>query len=131
MKKLLVVIFMCCIICFSSCGITAKGITIEESEGYTKVVLDNFSGEAKFEIKKNSNGECGLYYYADITKGNVTVYYDQGWLWDEYKLFTSDVNSVVNGGGEYIDNSTSKITIIIKTDTLTSGEILLGFNQFE
>ena len=34
-----------------------KGITIEESEGYTKVVLDNFSGEAKFEIKKNSNGE--------------------------------------------------------------------------
>ena len=54
MKKLLVVIFMCCIIWFSSCGITAKGITIEESEGYTKVVLDNFSGEAKFEIKKNA-----------------------------------------------------------------------------
>ena len=131
MKKLLVIILMCCLICLSSCGITAKGITVEKSGDYTKVILDNFSGEAKFEIKKNSNGECGLYYYADITKGNVTVYYDQGWLWDEYKLFTSDVNSVVNGGGEYIDNSTSKITIIIKTETLTSGEILLGFNQFE
>ena len=131
MKKLLVIILMCCLICLSSCVFSSKGITVEKSRDYTKVILDNFSGEAKFEIKKNSNGECGLYYYADITKGNVTVSYDQGWLWDEYKLFTSDVNSVVNGGGEYIDNSTSKITIIIKTETLTSGEILLGFNPFE
>ena len=131
MKKLLIVLVLCCIICLSSCSISTKGISIEESEEYTKFVLDNFSGESKFEIKKKSNGECGLYYSYNITKGSITVFYDQGWLWDEYMLFTSDVNSIFNGGGEYIDNSTSKITIIIKTETLTSGDILLGFKPFE
>lgn len=131
MKKLLVIIFMCCLICLSSCVFSSKGITVEKSEDYTKVILDNFSGEAKFEIQKDSNNECALYYLADIEKGNITVYCDQGWLWEEHELFKADVNSVVNDGGYYIDSSTSNITIIIKSEVETLGEILLGFKSFE
>ena len=131
MKKILAIILVLFTFCLSSCGLSSKGITVEQSAEYTKIVLDNFKGESKVEIAHDSLNESGLYYSTNITTGSVTVLCDQGLLWDTYKLFTADVDNNITDGGYYIDSSTTKITIIIESEHETSGTILIGFAPFE
>ena len=130
MKKILALILMLCTISLSSCGIFTKGVEVEHSNGHTKIILDNFVGRKKIEIPHDSPNESGLYYSpysTNIISGSVTVYCDQGLLWDAEELFTADADNNLTDGGYYIDNNTSKITIIIVAEQKTSGEILLGF----
>ena len=131
MKKRFAILMVLCILCFSGCGLLSKGIVVEQTDECTKITLDNFSGTKKIEISHDSPNEGGLYYSTNITNGSVTVFFDQGWLWDADELFTAskDTNSI--GGGYYIDNNTSKITVIIEAEQKASGEILLGFAPFE
>lgn len=131
MKKRFAILMVLFTLCFSGCGSLNKGVAVEKTDECTKITLDNFEGKKKIEIVHDSPNEGGLYYSTNITDGSVTVFYDQGWLWDAYELFTAskDTNSI--GGGYYIDSSTSKITIIIEAEQKASGEILLGFAPFE
>ena len=131
MKKILAIILVFCMLCFSSCGMVTKGVEVEQSNEYTKIILDNFEGKKKIEIPHESSNESGLYYSTNITSGSVTVYCDQGLLWDADELFTAYADNNLTDGGYYIDNNTSKITIIIESEQKTSGEILLGFTPFE
>ena len=127
MKKILAIILVLCVLCLSSCGIVTKGVEVEQSNEYTKIILDNFEGKKKIEIPHDSPNEGGLYYSTNITSGSVTVSCDQGLLWDTNELFTADTDNNLTDGSYYIDSSTSKITIIIESKQKTSGEILLGF----
>jgi hypothetical protein len=131
MKKILAIILVLYVLCLSSCEKATKGVEVEQSNEYTKIILDNFEGKKKIEIPHDSPNEGGLYYSTNITNGSVTVSYDEGWLWEAYELFSvsNDTNSI--GGGYYIDSSTSRIIIIIEAEQKTSGEILLGFAPFE
>ena len=131
MKKILAIILMICTICLSSCGLFSQGVEVEQSNEYTKIVLDNFEGKKKIEIPHDSPNESGLYYSTSITSGCVTMSCDQGLLWDTDELFTADADNNLTDGGYYIDSNTSKITIIIESKQKTSGEILLGFTPFE
>ena len=131
MKKILAIILVLYTLCLSSCGLFSQGVEVEQSNEYTKIVLDNFEGKKKIEIPHDSLNESGLYYSTNITSGGVTVSCDQGLLWDADKLFTADANNNLTDGGYYIDNDTSKITIIIVAEQKTSGEILLRFTPFE
>ena len=131
MKKILAIILVHCVLCLSSCGIITKGVEVEQSNEYTKIVLDNFEGKKKIEIPHDSPNESGLYYRTSITSGCIPVSCDQGLLWDTDELFTADSDNNLTDGGYYIDSSTSKITIIIESEQKTSGEILLGFTPFE
>ena len=131
MKKILAITLVLCTLCLSSCGIVTKGVEVEQSNEYTKIVLDNFEGKKKIEIPHNSPNESGLYYSTSITSGCVTVSCDQGLLWNTDELFTADADNNLTDGGYYIDSNTSKITIIIESEQKTSGEILLGFTPFE
>ena len=131
MKKILAIILVLCTLCLSSCGIVTKGVEVEQSNEYTKIILDNFKGKKKIEIPHDSPNESGLYYSTNIASGSVTVSCDQGLLWDADELFTADADNNLTDGGYYIDNNTSKITIIIESEQKTSGEILLGFTPFE
>ena len=131
MKKILAILLVFCTLYLSSCGIFTKGVEVEYSNEYTKIMLDNFKGKKKIEIHHDSPNESGLYYSANITSGSLTVFCDRGLIWDADELFTADADNNLTGGGYYIDNNTSKITIIIKSEQKTSGEILLGFTPFE
>ena len=131
MKKILAIILVFCMLCFSSCGMVTKGVEVEQSNEYTKIILEDFEGKTKIEISHDSPNESGLYYSTSITSGCVTVSCDQGLFWDTDELFTADANNNLTDGGYYIDSSTSKITIIIMAEQKTSGEILLGFTSFE
>lgn len=131
MKKILAIILMLCTCCLSNCGIFTKGVEIEQSNEYTKMILDNFEGKKKIEISHDSPNEGGLYYSTNITSGSLTVLCDLGLLWDTDELFTVDADNNLTDGGYYIDSSISKITIIIESEQKTSGEILLGFTPFE
>jgi hypothetical protein len=131
MKKILAIILVLFMLCLSSCGIVTKGVEVEQSNEYTKIILDNFEGKKKIEIPHDSPNEGGLYYSTNITSGSVTVSCDQGLLWDTDELFTADTDNNLTDGSYYIDSSTSKITIIIESEQKTSGEILLGFAPFE
>ena len=131
MKKILAIILVLCTLCLSSCGLFNQGVEVEQSNEYTKIILDNFEGKKKIEIPHESSNESGLYYSTSITSGCITVSCDQGLLWDTDELFTADSDNNITDGGYYIDSSTSKITIIIVAEQKTSGEILLGFTPFE
>ena len=131
MRKILAIILLLCTLCLSSCGIVTKGVEVEQGDEYAKIMLDNFEGKKKIEIPHDSPNESGLYYSTSITSGCVTVSCDQGLLWDADMLFTADADNNLTDGGYYIDNNTSKITIIIEAKQKTSGEILLGFTPFE
>ena len=131
MKKILAIILVLCTLYLSSCGLFSQGVEVEQSNEYTKIVLDNFEGKKKIEIPHESPNESGLYYSTSITSGCITVSCDQGLLWDTDELFTADSDNNLTDGGYYIDNNTSKITIIIESEQKTSGEILLGFTPFE
>ena len=130
MKKILAIMLVLCVLCLSSCGIITKGVEVEQSNEYTKIVLDNFEGKKKIEIPHDSPNESGLYYSTSITSGCVTVSCDQGLLWDTDELFTADADNNLTDGGYYIDNNTSKIAIIIVAEQKTSGEILFKFTPF-
>lgn len=131
MKKILAIILVLCMLCLSSCGLFTKGITVEQGDEGTKIVLDNFKGKTKIVIPHDSPNESGLYYSTNITSGSMTVSCDQGLLWDADELFTADADNNLTDGGYYIDSNTSKITIIIEAQQETSGEILLKFEPFE
>lgn len=131
MKKLLIIILALCTLCLSSCGALTKGIAVEQSKEYTKIILDNFEGKKKIDILHDSPNESGLYYSTNITSGSVTVSCDQGLLWDTDKLFAADAANNITDGGYYIDSSTSKITIIIDSNSSVTGEIYIGFKPFE
>ncbi len=131
MRKPLAILLLLCTLCFSGCGLLSKGVAVEKTDECTKITLDNFEGKKKIEIVHDSPNESGLYYSTNITDGSVTVSYDQGWLWDADELFTASNDTNSTGGGHYIDNNTSKITIIIEAEQKTSGEILLAFAPFE
>ena len=131
MKKILAIILVLCTLCLSSCGLFSQGVEVEQSNEYTKIVLDNFEGKKKIEIPHESPNESGLYYSTSITSGCITVSCDQGLLWDTDELSTADADNNLIDGGYYIDSNTNKITIIIESEQKTSGEILLGFTPFE
>ena len=131
MKKLLIIILALCTLCLSSCGALTKGIAVEQNKEYTKIILDNFEGKKKIDILHDSPNESGLYYSTNITCGSVTVSCDQGLLWDTDKLFAADAVNNITDGGYYIDSSTSKITIIIDSNSSVTGEIYIGFKPFE
>ena len=131
MKKILAIMLVLCTLCLSSCGIVTKGVDVEQSNEYTKIILDNFEGKKKIEIPHESPNESGLYYSTSITSGSVTVSCDQGLLWDTDELFTADTDNNLTDGGYYIDSSTSKITIIIDSNSSVTGEIYIGFKPFE
>ena len=131
MKKILAIMLIFCALCLSSCGLFNKGVTVEQSDSYTRIMLDDFSGKRKIKIPYPSPNESGLYYSTDITSGSVTVFCNQGLLWSIDELFTASADKNFTDGGYYIDSSTSKITIIIEAEQETSGEILLGFSSFE
>ena len=131
MKKILSIILVLCTLCLAGCGIFTKGVEVEQDNEYTKIILDNFEGKKKIEIRHDSRNEGGLYYSTNITSGSVTVSCDQGLLWDTDKLFTVDAANNITDGGYYIDSSTSKITIIIDSNSSVTGEIYIGFKPFE
>ena len=131
MKKILAIILALCTLCLAGCGIFTKGVEVEQDNEYTKIILDNFEGKKKIEIRHDSPNEGGLYYSTNITSGSVTVSCDQGLLWDTDKLFTVDAANNITDGGYYIDSSTSKITIIIDSNSSVTGEIYIGFKPFE
>ena len=131
MKKIIAIILVLFTFCLSSCGLSSKGITVDHSAEYTKIVLDNFKGKSKVEITHDSLNESGLYYTTNITTGSVKILCDQGLLWDTDELFTADAGNNITDGGYYIDSSTAKITIIIESENETSGTILIGFTAFE
>ena len=131
MKKILAIILVLCTLCLAGCGIFTKGVEVEQDNEYTKIILDNFEGKKKIEIRHDSPNEGGLYYSTNITSGSVTVSCDQGLLWDTDKLFTVDAANNITDGGYYIDSSTSKITIIIDSNSSVTGEIYIGFKPFE
>lgn len=131
MKKIFAIILVLCTLCLAGCGIFTKGVEVEQDNEYTKIILDNFEGKKKIEIRHDSPNEGGLYYSTNITSGSVTVSCDQGLLWDTDELFTADSDNNLTDGGYYIDSNTSKITIIIESEQKTSGEILLGFTPFK
>ena len=131
MKKLLAIILVLFTLSLSSCGLFNQGVDVEQGNDYTKITLNNFEGKKKIEIPHDSLNESGLYYSTNIKSGGVTVFCDQGLLWDADKLFTADADNNLTDGGYYVDNNTSKITIIIVTKQKTSGEILLRFTPFE
>ena len=74
MKKILAIILVLFTFCLSSCGLSSKGITVEQSAEHTKIVLDNFKGESKVEIAHDSLNEGGLYYSTNITTGSGRYY---------------------------------------------------------
>ena len=127
MKKLLIIILALCTLCLSSCGALTKGIAVEQSKEYTKIILDNFEGKKKIEIRHDSPNEGGLYYSTNITSGSVTVSCNQGLLWGTDELFTADAANNIIDGGYYIDSSTSKITIIFHADEPVTGEVIISF----
>ena len=131
MRKILVMVLVLGLLCFSSCGIVTKGVEVEQSNEYTKITLDQFKGKTKVEIPHNSPNEGGLYYSTSITSGSVTLSYDQGLLWNAEELLTADADNNLTDGGAYIDSGTSTITIILEAAQEVSGEILLGFTPFE
>lgn len=126
MKKLFALILVFSLLLLSGCGSLAKGIELEETDGYTKITLDNFKGEEKLKIVNNV-GEGSLYYKATITSGHLTVHYSEGVLWGTYELFEIDGEST-DKGGVYVSSS-GKLSIIISAKEATSGEILLVFSQ--
>ena len=131
MEKILAMILVLCTLCLSSCGLFYQGAEVEQGKEYTKITFNNFEGKKTIEISHDNPNESGLYYSTNITSGSVTVSCDQGLLWDADELFRADADNNITDGGYYIDSSTSKITIIIVADQITSGEILLGFTSFE
>lgn len=130
MKRLLAIILVLCALCFSGCEKYQGVVGFGYENNYTRIVLVDFQGKKKVEIPHDSSNESGLYYSTNITSGGVTVFCDLGLLWNADELFAADADNNITDGGYYIDNNTSKITIIIVAEQKTSGEILLGFTPF-
>ena len=127
MKKLLAIVLMFSVFLLSGCNLSNKGVSVSETGEYTKITLDNFEGNQKIQIKHDNPGECSLYCKTNITDGSLTLYYDEGLLWETKQLFFASVGSDANSG-TYIDSSVGKVTIIIESSQPTSGEILFCFS---
>lgn len=131
MKRILAIILLLCTLCFSGCRLSAEGINVEQREEYTKIVLYGFEGKQRIKIPHDSPNEGALYYKTDITGGSVRVFYDLGLLWDAEMLLEADAENNSVGGGYYIDNSVTQITIIVESDSSVTGQIYIGFDSFE
>ena len=127
MKKLLAIILLFSVFLFSGCNLSNKGVAVSETGEYVKITLDNFEGNQKIQIKHENPSECSLYYKTSISDGSLTLYYDEGLLWKTKQLFCASVGSDANSG-IYVDSSVGKLTIIIKSTQVTSGEILFCFS---
>ena len=131
MKKILAIMLALCTLCLSSCRIFIDGVAVEKFDEHVRIGLDGFVGEKRIEIPHESPNESGIYYSVSITSGNLSVYYDQGWLWKSEKLFDASTGDSFADGGNYVDGNTTKITVILKSDSEVSGEIFIAFAPFE
>jgi hypothetical protein len=127
MKKILAIILVLCTLYLSGCESLPKGVTVVETEEYTKITFDNFEGKKKIVLTHDSPNEGALYYKTDLTNGSLQASYDLGILWDAQNLFEASADNNSIGGGYYIDSSTSKITIIFHADEPVSGEVIISF----
>ena len=100
MKRLLAMIIALSIFFLSGCGILTKGVTVAETEEYTKITFDNFEGKKKIELAHDSPNEGALYYKTNITSGSIKAFYVFGILWDTEKLFEV-IEKLANG--EHLD----------------------------
>ncbi|MBE6944433.1 MAG: hypothetical protein E7453_09345 [Ruminococcaceae bacterium] len=131
MKRLLAMIIALSIFFLSGCGILTKGVTVAETEEYTKITLDNFEGKKTISIPHDSPNEGALYYKTNITSGSIKAFYDLGILWDTENLFEATADNNSTGPGYYIDSSISKITIYFEADEPVSGEVIISFAPIE
>ena len=131
MKKILANILVLCTLCFSSCGIVTKGVEVEQSNEYTKIILDNFEGKKKIEIPHKSPNESGLYYSTNITSGSVTVSCDLNYrknLWKYGKTASEVMPELVAGCDVILGNEEDAEKVFgIKPEgfdvTATHGEV--------
>ena len=131
MKKILAIILVLCTLCLSSCRIFVGGVAVERFDEHVWIRLDGFVGEKRIEFPHENPNESGIYYSVSITNGSLSVYYDQGWLWEPEKLFDASAGDSFADGGNYVDGNTAKITVILKSDSEVSGEIFIAFEPFE
>lgn len=129
MKKLLsaLLVFALILSCLTACETFTKGVTVDETEEYTKITFDNFEGKKKIKLTHDSPNEGALYYKTDLTVGSLQAAYDLGILWDTENLFEASADNQSIGGGYYIDSSTNKITIVFHADEPVSGEVIISF----
>ena len=130
MKKILAIILVLCIFCLSGCRVFVNGVSVVQLNEHVMIKLDDFVGEKRIEIPHESLNESGIYYSVSITSGSLTAYYDQGWLWEAESLFEASAGDSFADGGHYVDSNTTKITVILKSDSAVSGEIFIGFEPF-
>ena len=131
MKKILAIILVFCALCLSGCRVFVNGVAVERFDEHVRIRLDNFVGEKRIEIPHESPNESGIYYSVSIMSGSLSIYYDQGWLWESEKLFDASAGDSFTDGGNYVDSSTTKITVILKSESEVSGEIFIAFEPFK
>ena len=130
MKKILAIILVLSIFSLSGCRVFVNGVSVVQLNEHVMIKLDDFVGEKRIEIPHESPNESGIYYSVSITSGSMTAYYDQGWLWEAEKLFDASEGDSFADGGHYVDSSTTKITVILTSESAVSGEIFIGFEPF-
>ena len=130
MKKILAIILVLSIFSLSGCRVFVNGVSVVQLNEHVMIKLDDFVGEKRIEIPHESPNESGIYYSVSITSGSMTAYYDQGWLWEAEPLFEASAGDSFADGGNYVDSNTTKITVILKSDSAVSGEIFIGFEPF-
>ena len=130
MKKLFAILIIFSLLVLSGCKQNENGVSVETNGEYTKITLDNFKGSETVKIPCTPR-EGALYYKTNITKGGIKSFYDLGVFWKTERLVDADASNNSIGGGYYVDASTGEITIIIESDSKTSGELFVGFKSFE
>lgn len=123
MRRLLSILVIISMLMLSSCKFSNPGITVEKTDDFIKITLDDFEGNQKINIKHEETGDCSLFYQINIEEGNINVSYKEGWIWDTLPLCNASTDTNTNGGA-YIDSSTSTVTIILDSSEPTSGELL-------
>lgn len=127
MRKLLSFLIVASMLLLSSCDFSNQGVTVEETDKFIRITLDNFEGTKKIKIRHDNPGECSMYYKTSITEGGINVSCDAGWLWDKFFLCAASVDADANSG-VYIDSSITTVTIILEASQSTSGELLFCFS---
>ncbi len=135
MKKLLILLLILSLIFLSGCAIIPSdkdamalaGITHEPGTNHSKFILNGFEGKYSVKLDREGLGDGTIYYYADLTLGDITVSYDLGTLFDAEPLFTASAESSVSSVGGYVYSDT--VYLIIESSSSASGTVIIDFKE--
>ena len=134
MKKILVSMFLLIIgLCLVGCDLAEndKNVTCKKYENCAIFSFDEFSANEtiSFKLDRTSLSEGTIYYQVNLVAGALSINYQDRWHDIVLPLgeFSADDEKNINGSGGYVEGD--KVTIIFKSDSDVSGEIIIAFTE--